>query len=243
MELIQNVIEYYDELYPVTEAQKKFYADLMKSYQIPVKFLRVGCGTGYFEHLLARDGHDVTGLETSKEMLESANLKRRNQLMSIRFFLMSSLDMTRFLGKNFYNIISCLNNRISFIHDRTLMRKFFFDCKELLAPEGMTVLQFENYAVYNTMPMSKLPTRESIRAKLYTELWTKDNGAKYISQEVETGNGKVLPVLQDELIYPLTKQEVIDFSKEAGFTKATFYSDFEENPFTGSEPEIIVVLR
>ena len=74
MELIQNVIEYYDELYPVTDVQKKFYADLMKQYTIPVKFLRIGCGTGYFEHLLAREGHDVTGLETSKEMLESANL-------------------------------------------------------------------------------------------------------------------------------------------------------------------------
>ena len=243
MELIQNVIEYYDELYPVTDVQKKFYADLMKQYTIPVKFLRIGCGTGYFEHLLAREGHDVTGLETSKEMLESANLKRRNQLMSIRFFLMSSIDMTRFLGKGFYNIISCLNDRVAFIHDRTLMRKFFFDCKELLAPGGLVVLQLSNYNMYNKKPMSKLPTRESIRAKLYTEIWTKDDDSKYLSQEVETGTGKVLPVIDKADIYPLQKEEIISFSKEAGFTEATFYSDFECHPFTGTENELIAVLK
>lgn len=243
MELIQNVIEYYDELYPVTESQKKFYADLMKQYATPVKFLRVGCGTGYFEHLLARDGHDVTGIETSKEMLESANLKRRNQLMSIRFFLMSTIDMTRFLGKGFYNIISCLNDRVVFIHDHTLMRKFFFDCKQLLAPGGVVVLQFVNFKEYTAVPMAKLPVRESIRAKLYTALWTKDDGSKYLSEDVETGNGKILPVIDKASIYPITSEEVSDFAKEAGFTSVELYSDFTGKPFTGSEPEIIAVVK
>ena len=139
MNAVQNVIEYYDELYPVTEIQKKFYSSQIDSYTKPVKLLRVGCGTGYLEHLLAREGHDVTGLETSKEMLESANLKRRNQLMSIRFFQMTTLEMTRFLGKGFYNIISCLNDRIIYIHDATLIRKFFFDCKQLLKEDGKLV--------------------------------------------------------------------------------------------------------
>lgn len=243
MDLIQNVIEYYDELYPVTDSQKKFYADLMTKYTIPVKILRVDCGTGYFEHLLAREGHDVTGIETSKELLESANLKRRNQLMSIRFFLMSYLDMTRFLGKGFYNIISCLNDRILFIHDRTLMRKFFFDCKELLAPGGTLVLQLTNFLEYNKKEVEKLPTRESIRAKLYTEITTKEDGTKYYSQEVENGNGKFLPVIDKASIYPLTPDEIEDFAEEAGFSSAEFYTDFSKTEFTGKEPSMIVLLN
>src|SRR5574344_1124734 len=243
MELIQNVIEYYDELYPVTEGQKKFYADLMTKYAIPVKFLRIGCGTGYFEHLLAREGHDVTGIDTSKEMLESANLKRRNQLMAIRFFLMSTIDMTRFLGKNFYDLISCLNSRIIFIHDQTLMRKFFFDCKQLLVKDGSLILQLPNFEVYNAKPMAKLPVRESIRAKLYTQIWTKDDGSKYISQDVETGNGKMLPVMEEESIYQLSPSEIESFSKEAGFTSVEFYSDFDKNKFTAKEGNIIVLLK
>ena len=144
MEIIQNIIEYYDELYPVTEAQKKFYREQLRNYPDPAKLLRVGCGTGLFEHLLAREGKDVTGIESFQEMLRSANLRRRNQLMSIRFFQMSYLDMARFLGKGFYNLISILDDRIIFIHDKTLLRKFFFDCKQLLAQDGCLIISLYN---------------------------------------------------------------------------------------------------
>ena len=150
MEIIQNIIEYYDELYPVTEAQKKFYREQLRNYPDPAKLLRVGCGTGLFEHLLAREGKDVTGIESFQEMLRSANLRRRNQLMSIRFFQMSYLDMARFLGKGFYNLISILDDRIIFIHDKTLLRKFFFDCKQLLAQDGCLIISLYNYRKFNT---------------------------------------------------------------------------------------------
>lgn len=243
MNTVQNVIEYYDELYPVTESQKSFFNSQIDSYTKPVKLLRVGCGTGYLEHLLAREGHDVTGLETSKEMLESANLKRRNQLMSIRFFQMTTLEMTRFLGKGFYNIISCLNDRIIYIHDATLIRKFFFDCKQLLTENGELILHLANYNLYNKDSLVKMPDRESIRAKLFTEIFTKDNGEKLITQEVETGNGKVLPVKEGELVYTITPEEIKSDAEEAGFKEINFYSDFELNPFTPESPELVAIIK
>lgn len=243
MEIIQNIIEYYDELNPVSETQKKFYSDLIKQYKEPAKLLRVDCGTGYFEHYLAKEGCDVTGIETSKEILRSANLRRRNQLMSVRFFEMSSLDMIRYLGKGFYNIISCLDNRIVYIHDQTLIRKFFYDCKELLAENGTLVLQLVNFKVFNTVPMVKLPVKESVRAKLFTEVWTKENGEKYLSQNVETGTGKVLPVVEDQHIYPIENEEIEKFAKEAGFKSVEFYADFDKSPFTGKEEQYVVVIK
>lgn len=109
MLIIQNLIEYYDELFPVTGELKSFYNNLISQYESPVKFLRVECGTGMLESQLAREGHDVTGIESCQEILRSANLRRRTQLMAIRFFQMSYLDMTKFLGTGFYDVISCLD--------------------------------------------------------------------------------------------------------------------------------------
>ena len=63
MENLQNIIEYYDELYPVSDSQREFFDSLIKEYPQPAKLLRVGCGTGLFEHQLAREGLDVTGIE------------------------------------------------------------------------------------------------------------------------------------------------------------------------------------
>lgn len=242
MEIIQNLIEYYDELYPVSDSQKKFYNDLCDRYSKPVKFLRVGCGAGLFEHTLAREGHDVTGIETYPEILRSANLRRRNQLMSIRFFQMSYLDMTRFLGKNFYNIISCLEDRIIFIHDKTLLRKFFFDCYQLLTKDGILILNLYNYSVYNKAPVSKLPVRESLRSKLLTEINYKEDGKPVLFQNVETGNGKLLPIHEDTPVYPILPQEIETFAMEAGFKSIKFYADWNRNPFTGKEESLVVEI-
>lgn len=243
MNAVQNVIEYYDELYPVTESQKKFYNNLIENYTKPVKFLRVGCGTGYFEHLLARDGHDVTGIEFCKELLESANLKRRNQLMSIRFFQMTTLEMTRFLGKGFYNVISCLHDRIIFIHDQTLIRKFFFDCKQLLTENGKLILQLYNYDAFRNDSLMRLPDKESIRSKLYTEVLTRENGEQVLNQEIETGSGRILPVVEDELVYTIGTEEIKRDALEAGFTSCEFYADYDMSPLTAESPKLVAVIQ
>ena len=146
---MKNLAEYYDELYPISQEQQAFYEELLKTYPYPAKLLRIGCGTGYFEHKLARQGYDVTGLEVCSEMLESATRRRRLPVTAIRFFNMSTIEMGRFLGKKFYNIISCLNDRLIFIHDAVLMRKFFYDCKSLLSQNGTLILQLPNFEYFS----------------------------------------------------------------------------------------------
>ncbi|MDE5581352.1 MAG: methyltransferase domain-containing protein, partial [Treponemataceae bacterium] len=109
MDAVKNLVEYYDELFPVSDAQRIFFESYISQFSAPAKFLSIGCGTGIFEHRLAKDAIDVTAIEAIRELLDSATRRYRNQLMSLRYFQMSTLEMTKFLGKKFYNIISCLN--------------------------------------------------------------------------------------------------------------------------------------
>lgn len=238
---IQNLVEYYDELYPVSEAQKKFYNTISLDYQKPVRYLRTSCGAGLFEHLLARDGADVTGIEYFPELLRSANLRRRNQLMAIRFFQMSELDMGRFLGKGFYNILSNLSNRIIYIHDKTLLRKFFFDSRQLLSEDGKMVLEFYNYDKFNS-PGIFLPQRESLRTKLTTRLDVSGDGQWVVNQTIETGSGRILPVMENEAVFLPKPAEIELFAREAGFSSVQLYSDFEMSPFTGNEDTVIALI-
>ena len=64
-----------------------------------------------------------------------------------------------------------------------------------------------------------------------------------MDQEVETGNGKILPVLQKEEIYPLTPDEITLFAKKAGFSQVSLFSDFELSPFTGKEQSVLAVIQ
>lgn len=242
MEYLNNIIEYYEELYPVTENQKSFYAGLAGN-QMPAHFLRIGCGSGALEHHIARNGHDVTGIDVSKDILECANRRRRMPNTSIRFFQMSTLEMTRFLGKGFYNVISCLENKLIFIHDETLLRKFFYDCRQLLAEGGHLVIELNNFAKFNKAHVAELPVRESIRVKLYTELYTDDDGKATLVQELErTGTNRSFPVLKDEPVLAITPDDVKSYAREAGFSSIEVYSGFDKAPFTPDSETALFVL-
>lgn len=242
MELYENIAEYYDELYPASDELKKFYAEEAKNFVSPVKYLSIGAGTGSFEHYLAKGEADVTGLETVTSLIESANRKRRTQLMSLRFFQMSSLEMCRFLGKSFYDIILIPNNRIIFTHDLTLMAKLFYDCRQLLAKGGKLIISLPNFDKFNGDSTIKLPVRESIRVRLFTKITTNPEGKKIMHQEIETGNGKRLIVTEDAPILPLTKNKIEQYAKETGFTKLTFYGGFDRSEFTSKSDELLVVI-
>lgn len=241
MEINQNIAEYYDELYPVTDEQKKFYEKKMNNFSAPVKFLRIGCGTGSFEHSLARDGSDVTGIETSPELLESANRKRRTQLMSVRYFHMSSLEMGRFLGKNFYNIISILDGRIAFTHDNTLMAKLFYDCRELISDGGFLIVTLPNFERYTGQEDFYLPLHKSIRASLSSHIAQKD-GTFYLNQKLETGNGKKLTVTEDAPINMLIKEDLKKYALDAGFKNVEFFEGFNLAPLTQESQNVLAVI-
>jgi len=113
MDYTQNILEYYDELFPVSSEQNLFYDEILKSFPIEPKVLSIGCGTGAFEHHLSRHNCNVTGIDHIPGLLESASRRHRQPGCSIRFFHMAITEMTQYLGKGFYNIISCINNRLA----------------------------------------------------------------------------------------------------------------------------------
>jgi len=65
----------YDLLYPGSEAGPAFWLDLAQTYGDPV--LELMSGTGYIAIPLARQGHDVTGVELAEPMLAEAERKSR----------------------------------------------------------------------------------------------------------------------------------------------------------------------
>ncbi|MCR5217270.1 bifunctional 2-polyprenyl-6-hydroxyphenol methylase/3-demethylubiquinol 3-O-methyltransferase UbiG [Treponema sp.] len=242
MTQIQNLVEYYDELFSTTQEQKDFYKDLISTFKKPAKLLSLGCATGAFENYLSQQGCDVTGIESSPELLRSANLKRRNQLMSVRFFQMKLAEVNKFLTKSFYDIVYCHNSRLIFCAEKNALSVFYNDCKNVLSPGGAIVLHLVNIKALKGRPMSQLPSHQNVRVKLFTELWVHEDKSQTIVQNIETGNGKMLSVMEDQPVYIPSPEEVESEAKKTGFKKVSFYSDFNKSPFTGNEDYFIAVI-
>lgn len=241
MELFQNVAEYYDELFPISKDKKDFYEKESKDFNKPVKYLNISCGTGSFELYLSKLGADVTALETCPDFIESANRKRRTMLMSVRFFQMSYLEMSRYLGKGFYNLISILNDRLIFIHDETLLAKFFYDCKQLLSENGKIIIALPNFDKFNAETV-ELPVRESIRVQLLSKIITKADGTHELTQKLINGNGKILPVIESTKIQRITSSQIKQIARKSGFTDISFYSDFKYNQLAADSDNIVAVI-
>lgn len=242
MKFLKSLVEYYDELYPITSEQKTFYEKLKSEYPQPVRFLHIGCGTGTFEHNLSKEGSDVTGIENSLELVTAANLKRRTQLMSIRFFQLPVEDLSKYLAKNFYNVISCLNTRLCFMKDKTMLKNFFFDCKELISDNGTVVFYLYNFKVMGENEKTILRTRESLRIKLLQHLTQKDEKV-FLTQKIKNSNGKTFQIMEDEEVLPIYKEDIERLAKEAGFSSIQFFNSFALEPFSEQNEYLLCILK
>lgn len=242
MEFIKNLVEYFDELHPITESAEGFYKKILNEQPKPTRILSIGTNTGNLEFFLAKQGCDVTGIENFPPLLEAANLKKQNELTPIRFFSLPENELSKYLGKKFYNIINVVENRICYNSNQQKLRTFFKDLNEIVAENGTVVLRFFNFGLLSENKLIELPAKSSSNAELFTTI-SETNGKTTITKRMKTCDGKEFAILQDVEIYPLKKDEINQFSKEAGFRKTDFFADFEMNPFSEKSAEIIAVLQ
>lgn len=250
-----EIIEYYDELFPFDPASIDFIQSLKKEIEqstteIPnlhekpyCRLLNIGSATGILENKLAQLSFDVTGIDRNQKMIETAKRRLRRGLANARFFELSILEMRHFLTPQSFKIISCLDTTLNYIADDTLIKKFLFDCKTLLAPGGRLVIQIFNFTEKDLTGEKILPERSSIRVKLTRKVKITGDNRRYLHTELELGNGKIIQLANEvSKIYPITKAALEDWAKQAGFESCKVYKDFNKNPWSEESDYSLFVL-
>lgn len=133
---------YYDLMYP-----QNFYENTSKSIEkifikhssINVKsILDVGCGTGSYTLIFARH-YDLTGIDLSEEMLETANLKKKNNDSSAYFVHMDMRDIK--LDKK-YDVITLLYGGWGYLLKDSDVYEFLTSARKVLYNEGLLLFEF-----------------------------------------------------------------------------------------------------
>lgn len=93
-------------------AQAKVWDELIAeqlSWSHPLRILDVGCGPGFFSILMARRGHEVTGVDYSGAMMECArqNFKKYSVEARARFLKMDAQNLT--FGNNAFDVVLSCN--------------------------------------------------------------------------------------------------------------------------------------
>lgn len=253
-EFYSDILEYYDELFPLDPSIPGFILALrqqigldpqQKPADTPVPFCRllgIGCATGTLENRLAGMQIDVTGIDRNPQMIETAKRRMKRGFSTARFFEMSALEMRRFLKEGSFNIITCLDNMLPYIADETLIKKFFYDAKNLLADGGRLVIQVFTFDENDSARALQLPERSSLRVTLTRMHLPAEEGKKTLAAELQLGNGRILQLARTTQLYPLTRSDIENWSREAGFTSCELYGNFDGAPWNRDGEYTVAVL-
>ena len=126
--------KYYDKIYENKERdveQLKIIVSYAKNKKF-VKFLDVGCGTGYHVHMLNKMKYDVVGLDKSKSMITIAQSK-----YDTCEFVTGDILKNNLFDYNSFTHLLCLNKTFYIIKDK---ETFFENCALLLSPDGILII-------------------------------------------------------------------------------------------------------
>jgi SAM-dependent methyltransferase len=245
--LYDNLLEYYDELFPVDQERVTFLEELSrrirpanadKAYRIQV--LDVGCATGTFSLALMKRGMDVTGLDSNAAMIQSACRRNPEPRTNARFFQMDMREAGTAFAHGRFDMILCLGNTLVHLDGPDAILDFLKQAQKLLRPGGAFVFQTVNYEKVARENLTRLPTIESPRCRFEREYRRRDDGRISFEATIYGSNGQ--PVFRDRAaLYPATPLEIADLLKKSGLKSVDLFEDFTGDTLRGNSLGVVGV--
>ncbi len=198
--------------------------------------LELACGTGRLTIPIARDGHEIVGLDASLVMLEAARYKAKQA--GIRGATFVRADMRFFaLGSKFALIIvSC--NSLADLTTNDDLKAGFSRIREHLRPGGTVAFDIVNPDVTSlarqasevvcldtVLGCREISVRETANYDPVTQIRTANWRVRHNGQPART-----LSPHRQRLIFP---QELLLLLETAGLKLVARYGDFDRGPFSG----------
>lgn len=240
---VTNWIDYYSDFTPFNASHNKLLKSYVDSAKINPKILSVEAGTAIGVEDLPQN-YDITIIDRYAEF--TSLLTKRQSLQNSRFhiFNLDPIDIGRYLGKNYFDLIYCLDGRIIFFRDKTLVKKFFFDSKMLLAENGKLVLSLFNFSKINfEFDSIEIPERICTRGVMHGSFEKDKKNLVYrLNTNIISADGKQKKIAKDETVVPLGIETVKSFAKELNFSSVEFYSDYDKTPLSDNSEYFVCIL-
>jgi len=211
-----------------------FYRDLASETGGPI--LEVACGTGRLTLPLARDGHEVVGLDASPAMLRTA--KARADAENVEITLVQG-DMRSFdLGRHFPLVILCCNSLAHLTTNEDVKAGLACVLKHL-SPGGLFAFDVVNPDVRALARSHTECVRLDLGPNPSSAIAVEEVASYDPVQQVRIAQWRVVESdatahevapLSLRVFFP---QEVLLLLEAAGLELAARYGDFAGNPLTG----------
>lgn len=215
--------------------------NILTKYDIKTA-LDAGCGSGVHSIIMAKNGIDVTGLDSSTEMLE---LARKNALREgVEFPLENEYYETMpNAWTDHFDGVFCLANSLVGVETGERLALAMKSFQRVLKPGGVAIIQLVNFIKYRRKEQRilKVSTQENITFVRFFDFEEQLVRLNVLIIEHELGKTKHLFI--SEKILPVNTEVMEVGAKIAGFAKIEFFSDLTlTDPYSVSSDNLVVVL-
>lgn len=166
---IVDWLDYYSDFFPHQDVEVEFIESYLEN-QDNAKLLYVECGMAPLsKDFLSK--YDVTFTDKFSEYTTLLNKRLIHKNNRVHIFNLDPIDIARYFAKDFFSTIFCLHNKMIFMQDDVLIKKFLFDSKMLLKENGKIILGLSNFSKYDLQKdIIEFPTVKSSRGSLKVHL-------------------------------------------------------------------------
>ena len=213
--------------------------------QMTQSVLDVGCGTGGHVLHWAEMGLNVTGIDSSKEMITQAKQKAGGMDVDVELICMS---LDQFAGKfeEKFDMVVCIGNTLPHIIERAKLNQFFRNMAGALNPFGSVVIHLHNYEPLLEVQRRDFPVKSTIRdEKEYVFIrfydYHKDKLLFNLISAVKE-NGEWTSKSHSVYHYPWQYSELKEAALEAGFKTVMAYGNFAFADFVPAESQNLILV-
>jgi ubiquinone/menaquinone biosynthesis C-methylase UbiE len=245
--------DFYDQLLDEYIQDTPLWIEYAQKCKSPV--LELACGTGRALIPIAREGFEITGLDSNESMLKKAKekIKKKPQEVQNRIELIKS-DMTNFQIKKKFNLIlivfnsfqhlltiqdqdNCLKSIHRHLTDngRLIITVFYPD---LTRPEG--VIRKEDYKIVQDYP--EKGDKTELLCYQYFNHKKQETDVSYLL-DTQKPNGQLQRKRMSFTIHYFFPTEFERMLISNGFVVEELFGNFDKSQFTGKSPLMIFVAR
>jgi len=242
-----NEASFYDLLYNPTD-DLEYYSRLARRAHGPI--LELACGTGRITIPLARAGHEITGLDISKKMLDRARSKLKQEPAEVRRLVkLIEGDMRTFNLDRKFNL--CLIPFFSFQHllsERDQLQTLSQIRKHLL-PGGRFAFNVFNPDLTRAEGLQRLDkvleSRGHIAMRYSVQWFDRANQITYgwLIYEFVGRDGLVRRKVSPFKLKYCFQTDAKRLLKKAGFKLEALYGNYDRTKFSSKSPMMIFVSR
>jgi cyclopropane fatty-acyl-phospholipid synthase-like methyltransferase len=231
--MYNDIVDIYNEIFPLNHAFLKFIPTYLGSPGSRV--LDLGCGPGEYVDELYQSHYDVTGIDSSSEMIRYAQKAKKGAFFNFSFTEIRNLD-----GR--FDCAFCIGNSLSYLPENRL-KGFFKEIKELLNDNGYLLIQVVNWDKYRQTGTMEFPLKTLADGRTFHRGYERTGKSTVIFQTEIRKDGNILNSWSDPL-YPKYVDNVRQDMTDSKMTIVDVFGDFEKSPFDpSSSPATILVAQ